>query len=124
MPIPNEYRDICEMLLEATNEGRVAWTEKSGTLIVRLPEFNLELWSGTDDRDQTDFVAVGLKDPRGQRLIDNWYVQEGDKDFEMLRILNGSALRQVRRISEKLDTLREMLRSGNKVGVEDDDVPL
>lgn len=122
MPIPEDYREICQMLLEATQARRVKWTEKGGTIAVQLPDFNVEVWSGSDERTEREFVAVGLKDPKDQKLLDNWYVEEGDEDFAALRDLWSSARRQARGVPKKLEALRELLRRGGEVG-EDDAVP-
>jgi len=117
MPIPNDYRDICEMLLEATKKGLVNWIEEAGTFEVRLPEYNFEIWSGTDELGQRSFVAVGLKDPSERRgLLDSWYVEEGDKDYDLIFALFGEARRKARRLPEKLDSLRNLLKSGSTIG--------
>jgi hypothetical protein len=62
MPIPDDYKDICAMLLEATKQGRVNWLEGGSSFIVRLPEFDFEIWSGIDELDEKRFVAIGLRD--------------------------------------------------------------
>lgn len=116
MPIPDHYKDICEMLLEATREGRVKWTEKGGTIAVAIPDFNVEIWSGSDDRTEREFVAVGLRDPKDQKLVDNWYVEEGDEDFAILLDLWSSARRLARGVPNKLEALRGLLRRGGPVG--------
>lgn len=119
MSIPNEYLDICEMLIEATNDGRVNWIEKSGTFVVRLPDYYFEIWSGSDDQNE-EFVAIGLKDPSERGLLDNWYLNEGDPHFDKLQTLWRAARRHAYRLPEKLEALRRLLRSGEKVGLEDD----
>jgi hypothetical protein len=118
MPIPNDYRDICEMLLDATNEGRVNWIEKSSkTFVVRLPEYIFEIWSGTDELDEKIFVAVGLRDYFSESgFLDNWYVEEGDNDFDILLALFSEARRKARRLPEKLDSLRKLLKSDSTIG--------
>jgi hypothetical protein len=116
MKVPNEYKDICDMLLQATQEGRVKWVDKQGTMTVCLADFDLEMWSGTDERD-TEFVAMGLRDPQSKKLIDSWYVESGQTDFEMMRDLFAMARRQTGGIAEGLQKLRELLRSGETIGV-------
>lgn len=124
MPIPDEYRDICEMLIAGTKEGRVMWTISSGsTISVVLPQFILEIWSGTDENDEKAFVAIGLRTPDKRGLLDNWYVEEGDADFDMMKFLYDTARRHARKIPQKLDTLREILQSGQKIGIDDKDNP-
>lgn len=119
MPIPAEYSDIINMLFQATKDCRVAWIEKDGTFIVQLPEYNLELWNGTDDNEKA-FVAVGLKDPKGRKFFDNWYVEDGDNDFIKLHEFIGVIRRQVRRIPQKLDELRKLLESSETIGISSD----
>ncbi len=106
MPIPEDYRDICQMLIEATQAKRVKWTAKKGGFVgVQLPDFRFELWNGFDQESNTEFVGVGLKDVKGI-LFDNWYVEEGDQDFDLLRGLWGSASRQAAGVADKLEVLR------------------
>lgn len=113
MPIPDDYREICEMLLDATRANRVKWIEARGIIAVKLPKFNLEIWSGTDEANK-EFVAVGLKDPKDNQLIDNWYLEEGDADFAPLVELWKSARRQARDVPAKLEAIREFLRQGGE----------
>jgi hypothetical protein len=121
MPIPNEYRDICKMLLDATIHKRVNWVEQAGGFAVHLPEFNLELWNGTDEQSDRQFVAMGLRDPKGTTLIDSWYLDEADVDFKTVDTLCDAARRQARRVPEKLQGLRDLLTKGKRVGFDEDD---
>jgi hypothetical protein len=114
MPIPDNYRDICQMLLEASNAGRVNWVEDGANFIVRLPQFNVHLWAGVEDEKR--FVAFGLKDPGTKGYLDNWWLEEGDQDFETLQKLYASAKRSANRLPDKLEELRALLKSNNKVG--------
>jgi hypothetical protein len=123
MPIPDNYRDICEMLLEASNALRVNWVEEGGFFVVRFPQFDLNIWSGVDRDSEKQFVALGLKEPGGRGLLDNWYVEEGDRDFEALQALYASAKRQSHQVAEKLEELRRVLRGKGKVGLDDTKQP-
>src|SRR5262245_57905222 len=106
MPIPDDYRDICGMLVQATKAGRVKWIEaRPDTFVVRLPEYNLEIWSGTDEYNKT-FIAMGLKDTSDRRLSDNWYIEENDMDYAFIEELYTTARRTARRIPDKLADLR------------------
>jgi len=120
MPIPSEYRDICDMLLKATNAGRVNWITKEGDFKVILPEYTFIIWSGTDEESNKEFVAVSLKLPGDRKSIDNWYVEEGDVDFEKLTELVGKARRYAHRVPEKLDSFRKLLKGLAKIGLEED----
>jgi hypothetical protein len=117
MPIPEDYRDICEMLLDATRRNRVKWIEKGGSIAVQFAGLNLEIWSGNDELSERAFVAVGLKDSKSN-LIDNWYVEEGDDGFAELHELWSSARRRARDVPKKLEALRKLLRSGGEIGEE------
>jgi hypothetical protein len=121
MPIPHEYREIIDMLIEATAQSRVVWVEKSGgtTVLVHLPEFDVEIWSGSDE-SETEFVAVGLKVQHSKSYIDNWYVEEGDEHFDKLLLLFRAAQRRARNIDEKLQTLRNYLAHPGKIGFDDE----
>jgi hypothetical protein len=117
MPIPSNYRDICEMLINASDAGRVNWLEEGDTLVVRLPDYNLNLWSGEEEGRR--FIALGLKTPGQKGLIDNWYVDEGDEDFAALQRLWGAARHNSHRVAQKLDELRRLLQSADKIGLDD-----
>jgi hypothetical protein len=117
MPIPSNYRDICEMLIKASDAGRVNWLEEGDTLVVRLPDYNLNLWSG--EEEDRRFIAVGLKTPGQKGLIDNWYVDEGEEDFAALERLWGAARHNSHRVAQKLDELRKLLQGDDKIGLDD-----
>lgn len=121
MPIPEDYQDICQMLLDATRQNRVKWEDEGASIGVRLPDLTIEIWSGTDERSEQEFVGVGLKDPATLRLIDEWYVEDGDKNFVLLHDLWDEARRKARRIPEKLEALRQLLKKGCEIG--DDGIP-
>jgi len=115
MNIPKQYRDICEMLFQATNDGRVSWIEMGGTITVRLPDFSLEIWGGTDERS-IEFVAMGLRDPKSRELFDSWYVEDGETDFEMMKSLFVMARRQTGGIAKRLQKLRDLLKTSEQIG--------
>jgi hypothetical protein len=123
MTIPSDYRDICKMLLDATNDDRVSWKIKGTTLTVLLPEFNLEIWSGTDEADENEFVAIGLRDPLSRKFFDNWHIEEGDDDFKMMAELFSAARRRAHRIPEKLEAFRTLLRTEQRIGKDEGEKP-
>jgi hypothetical protein len=96
----------------------VKWFEKGGSFVVRLPEFDVAIWSGTDERDEVRFVAMGLKDPKERGYLDDWYIQAGEIDFVKLDELYSAARRLAGRVSQKLDELERLLRRGDVVGLE------
>lgn len=117
MPIPSNYRDICEMLIKASDAGRVNWLEEGDTHVVRLPDYNLNLWSG--EEEGRSFIALGLKTPGQKGLIDSWYVDEAEEDFEVLHRLLGAARHSSSRVAQKLDELRKLLQGDGKIGLDD-----
>src|ERR1022692_738665 len=119
MPIPYNYRDICEMLMKASHAGRVNWLDEGDTLVVRLPEYNLNLWRGEDNAKR--FVAFGLKTPGQKGLIDNWYVEDGDADFPALQSLWEAAKHNSRDVAQKLDQLRQLLQGEDRIGLDEAD---
>ena len=118
MPIPKEYRDICEMLSKATADKRVTWIVDGTTYALHLPDFSFELWGGTDEQSN-EFVAVGLREPESRTTVDNWFVEESDQDFPMMRDLYASVRRQTGNVSQKLQALRELLKTGQNIGTAD-----
>ena len=46
MPIPNDLREIFNMVVKATNEGRHIWTEGPSPqmLFLNLDDFSAQLW--------------------------------------------------------------------------------
>jgi hypothetical protein len=115
MPIPKDYQDICEMLRTSTEAKRLNWVEeKPGNASVKMPDFDVEIWTGSDENGR-DFVALGLRDPEKQQLIDNWWVEEGDPDYTQMWNLWLEIRRQANRVPDKLEALRKALRaSGGK----------
>lgn len=105
------------MLIQASDAGRVNWLEEGDTLVVRLPEYNLNLWSGEEEGRR--FIALGLKTPGQKGLIDNWYVDDGEEDFAALERLWGAARHNSHRVAQKLDELRRLLQGDGKIGLDD-----
>lgn len=120
MPIPSEYAEVCDLLLEATKERRVNWLPGGfSTVRVQLPEYSFEIWGGSDAQDEVGFVAVGLRESGARTLFDNFHLEEGDPDYRKLHDLWTNAQRQVRRVDEKLGVLRDLLKRDSEVGLFD-----
>jgi hypothetical protein len=105
------------MLIKASEAGRVNWLEEGDALVVRLPDYNFNLWSGVEEDKR--FIAVGLQTPGQKGLIDNWYVDEVEEDFEALQRLLGAARHNSHRVAQKLDELRKLLQGDGKIGLDD-----
>ncbi len=114
MPIPNEYLDVIQMLATATSEARVRWQKTDFGIEVSISGSKFQLWTGTDENTERGFVAFGIRE--GKALVDSWFVDEGDKDFELTNDLFQSARRQAFGVSQKLDRLKELLARGEPIG--------
>ena len=81
-------------------DGRVEWTEASGSFHVQFPSFRLQIWGGCDETTNTGFVAVALRDNNSE-IVDDWVLEEDDAEFEVLQELLGSAKRRARNVYER-----------------------
>lgn len=115
MPIPNTYKEIIEMLDAATQDGRVRWKKSNtGGVAVSVPPSRFEVWAGTDDQNGRAFVAFGMRE--GRELVDNWFVEERDEDYELMSELYQNAKRQAFGVTEKLQGLKDLLGKQGPVG--------
>jgi hypothetical protein len=128
MSIPSEYRDIIFGLLSATNDSRVNWYIDRHDVQVKLQDTIIKLWSGTDEQTDVPFVSFALSDFKG-KLVDTWFLDEGNDDYEHVFRLYTEARRKALGIPQKLENLRAQLKSGGTIGLpptiapEDDDIP-
>ena len=118
MAMPDDYKEILDMLLEAAREGRVKWLQRGDTFAIRFPEFDFEIWRGFDDERMENFVAVALKDTRGREALDAWVVNDTELEYKVLGDLYDMARRQLNRIPEKLDRMKTYLKSHGPIGLE------
>ena len=115
MPIPKDYIEIIEMLNAATGDGRVRWKKTSGgTISVLVPPSRFDIWAGTDDQNERGFVAFAIRE--ASAVVDNWHVDEGDKDYELMSELHKSAKRQAFGVPEKLQSFKDLLAKKGQVG--------
>ncbi|WP_339561021.1 hypothetical protein [Pseudomonas sp. EA_65y_Pfl1_P113] len=127
MSIPSDYREIIHGLLSATAESRVNWYIDRHDVQVRLQDVIIKLWSGTDEQTDLPFVSFALSDLKG-KIIDNWFLDQGTEDYNIVFKLNSDARRKALGIPQKLDNLRAQLTGGGMIGfsagMPDDDEPL
>ena len=116
MAIPNEYRDIVETLATATNEGRVKWAATKFGIEVAVSGSKFVVWAGTDEEQERGFVSFALSDKDGNTL-DNWYVDEGASEYDLMRSLYAGAKRQAMGIPERLANIRNEINKAEIVGV-------
>jgi hypothetical protein len=117
VPIPTEYSDIINILLEAAREGRVRWQGGRYAAVVSVSGSQFAIWAGTDEETGDPFVAFALQDPQGESL-DNWYVDQGDVGYEVMRELHQRARRQTQGIPQRLESLKKALKSSKVIGEE------
>lgn len=120
MPIPNDYTDIVRKLAETTDQGRVIWSEVTFGYEVAILKSRLRIYSGTDEDDR-GFVSVTLNDANGKN-IDNWYVDQGEQDFDFMYRLVAAAKRYAHGIPDRLSAIKTALESSKMIGG-DDDIP-
>lgn len=116
MPIPSDYQEIIGALVQATRIGRVPWrTGPAAEFVVPVSGSKVAIWAGTDEETDRAFVSFALQDAAGQ-LLDTWFVDLGDEHYGLMYELYQGAKRQGRGIPQKLESIREALRSGKAFG--------
>jgi len=115
VPIPKEYKEIIEMLNTATQDGRVRWKQTKGANVaILVPPSEFEIWAGTDDNTERGFVAFGIRE--GHTLVDNWYLDEGDVNYELMSELYQRAKREAFGVSKRLQGIKDLLAKKGPVG--------
>jgi hypothetical protein len=117
MPIPNEYREVVNLLSDKTDDGLVHWRSEKFDVSVVFEGSRFALWAGNDENSEEPFVAFALQDLSGTTL-DSWYV-EGHEGIDYTRMHNfyKSAKRHALGLPDKLRKLRESLASAKEIGL-------
>ena len=115
MPIPSDYQDIVDMLLTATNEGRVKWAPARFGYEVTVGENRFIVWNGTDEETNRGFISFALTD-RGGKALDTWYVDESESAYDSMGNLFAGAKRQALGIPKILAGLKEAIEKGGTIG--------
>ena len=126
MAIPNDYREIVNLLVDKTKEGQVNWRSDRFNIYVFFEGARFIMWAGNDENTDEPFVAFGLGDKSGATL-DSWFVDEREvPDYSTMFELYKSAKRYAAGVPDKLKKLREGLASSNAIGFSDtnDEDPL
>jgi len=119
MPIPNDYKDIINTLYDATSDGRVKWSTDNFTFGVSIQGSRFKIWGGTDEDTERDFVAFALVGQDGKTL-DNWYLDEGDNDFNYMHKLLLGAKRYALGIPQRLASIRDAIGKTEVIGDDND----
>lgn len=115
MPIPKDYVEIINMLNTATQDGRVRWKRSTtGKIVVLVPPSQFEVWAGTDDETEREFVAFGMRE--ANQLVDNWHLDEGDVGYGLMSDLYQSAKRQAFGVPDKLQGFKDLLAKKGPIG--------
>jgi RecB family exonuclease len=115
MNIPNDYREVVEMLANASNNNRVMWSAKELTVNVTISGSKIAVWGGDDVKSKRGFVAFKLADQDGN-LLDAWAVDELDQDYELMQKLYADAKRMAMKIPQRLALAREAIRHATRIG--------
>jgi len=115
MPIPNDYEDIVETLLEKSNSGLARWRSGQFGVEIELEDARFTMWSGNDEHTGDAFVAFALNNVNGATL-DSWYVDDGDSDYDKMRLLFAAAKRYADGIPQRLKSIKEQLANATSIG--------
>lgn len=115
MPIPSDYRSIVDSLVASTDEGRVLWRSGKFSIEVSIDGSMFALWAGTDEETGHEFVSFALQDGDG-KVIDSWYVDENEEDYDYMRCLFNSAKRFALGVPQRLAKLQEILTKSQTIG--------
>lgn len=115
MSIPDEYKDIVDMLAAATTEGRVKWVATKYDVQVAVSGSRFSLWTGNDANRKRDFVALALSDNDGKPL-DAWQVDESSTEYDFMHDLYNRARRKALEVPQRLASIREEFKTRHIIG--------
>ena len=120
MPIPNDYRDIVDMLLKKTDEGNVYWNNEKFDISVSIDGSRFGMWAGNDENTEEPFVSFGLQDSKGVTL-DSWFVEENEgSDYTLMLRFYQAAKRHAAGVPNKLEQLRRSIASSERIGASEE----
>jgi hypothetical protein len=115
MPIPNDYQDIVDTLLEKSSNGQAHWKRGQYGVEIEIDDARFSIWGGNDEHTGEAFVAFALNDASGVTL-DSWYVDERDSGYDQMRLLFAAAKRYADGIPQRLKGIREQLAKATSIG--------
>jgi hypothetical protein len=119
MQIPNDYREIVNMLAEKTESGKVHWRKEKFDISVAIEKSRFSIWAGNDEHTERGFVAFALQDSKGA-TVDSWFVEEGDDDYPLMQRFHGAAKRHALGVPAKLRQLAESISNASEIGDSDE----
>lgn len=133
MPIPEQYKNLIELLYAKSEKGHANWGElpDEHAFYVSFGEFSITTRVLYNDNDEPYGVTIGLLNAEGD-AIDSFEVFERDaRDYLRMIALNDMARRKSRRIDEAIERLTAALGKEGEVGAatteggtpSDDDIP-
>lgn len=124
--IPTNMKDLIRVILEKTKAKKAIWGKTS-----RPNEFKLSLEKGAvtadcwyDDRG-AESVEFSIYNIYGDR-IENFHLEKGDLDFDLLFDLHTEAKREFYKVDETIDSLFKEVNDDNNIGkrvIEKEDLP-
>lgn len=116
MSIPNEYRNVLQLLLQASKQARVRWQEDAAErFFVALEKFSVRVREWFTEVDA--YVVVELINARGEEM-DRFTVSKQDADYETVSSLCRAAQHSARNIDEAIRQLEEELSTDGTIGLE------
>ena len=97
------------------------WRKDKYAIAVAVDKSKFTLWAGTDEHTDEPFVAFGLADNKGS-VIDSWYVDESDEDYQVVQQLYKAANRHALGVPNRLKELNAIISGLKIVGEPDDDI--
>lgn len=108
MPIPTDYTKIIDALTANTEAGRLEWKDDSFGYESSINDSRFTTWSGTDQETEVPFVAFALMDEK-RNILDSWFVEPEDDDYETMRLFHAMAKRHGLRIPARLSRITKAL---------------
>jgi len=126
--IPNQYRELFDVLATKTTRGEVNWTKsvRRDAYVVSFAQFGLSMYLGNDEQGSTFILFKLINDQRQD--ADSFFIDESEAEWEAAFQLYSGAKRKAQRIDLTIDKVLEELKKPGIVGEapqgdEDDSLP-
>ena len=114
--IPAQYEVILKQLLEKTITGKANWkaTSSDNQFLINFKTFSLKVWRYSHPYDDSSGIAFAVYNDQGKK-IDDFSVEEGDKQWELANGMFENARRKAFNVEEALKLISKEL-SADVVG--------